>query len=257
MGRMQATAKMREAMAVVEPGSDPELDELALANGFESWSAYLAHNQKRRDAVAEARAEDPEIAQSVERLKGLRETRKALRRSEQGAAVDTFTALQRGYQLDKGKILALCPTTEFARLYNPRRGEGLFARRHALAANQYAYLQLASKVGRAAIDPAEVRVDGGGGGDTELALIRASEVAKWFNTARGVVIKVSPRRQTGQLVLALIDWVCLEGGRPLAEFVARDENFFPADKRAAQACKTMLIREGLEALGQLFGVDGG
>jgi len=250
MGKLEATPAMREGVTVQAQRKADERPDVAdyEARADERRSARLEAERKRREAFlasAEGQA-------AMGRLDAMRRAGEALRSSTRYADIDTFTAAVRGIEIERGQVRILAPNAYVARLYAPGNGKGgLLKREQVAAAADYAALSDQLKVGGASRDPADIRVDGGGAGCTELAVLNRMDAADRFRRARTALEHASIVPEWGRVIRRLTDWIVLDGGHPMEDF---DLGSLPHGRgvKSEMACKAMLLAQGLGTLCQHF-----
>lgn len=261
MTKLRATTEMRAGISAQRARLDEASgrDEIAKARGFEDWTAFEADQEERRQAKAkyaakraEEEAKSPEVRAAMERQALQVEALRQLGRSIRFADVDSYTAAVRGIDIADGEMRVLAPNVHVLKLWRPGNGRpGVITREDMLAAADYSALRDCLLVGGAGRDPADIRVDGGGGGSTELALIHRMKSAEQFRTAQVALATASIVPAWGAVIRRLVDWVCLDGGRPIDDFEVKGLPIMKGEK-AEKACKTMLVVQGLGALRQHF-----
>lgn len=140
-----------------------------------------------------------------DRRAALEAVRKALGRRADTAGFDPVQAMARGLVTDGKHLRALAPTLQIGLMAvaHRRRKEPLLTPRQlaGLCAYHQAWLGMGAGVG--AVDPARVRVDGGGAGDGDYARAMACDAARTWEALRGAVAKADP------LYLGLLDHVVI------------------------------------------------
>jgi hypothetical protein len=261
MAKLKATSDMRAGVSAQRKRLDDQSgrDEIARARGFGSWADFEADQEARRKAKALSaarraaeEAESPEVMAAMERQALQAEALQQLGRSVRFADVDSYTAAIRGIDIADGVMRVLAPNVHVLKLWRPGNGRpGIISREDVLAAADYSALRDSLLVGGAGRDPADIRVDGGGGGSTELALIHRMKAAEQFRNAQTALATASIVPQWGAVIRRLVDWVCLDGGRPVDDFGVEGLPIMKGEK-SEKACKTMLVVQGLGALRQHF-----
>lgn len=135
----------------------------------------------------------------------LEAVRRELGRRADTADFDPLQALARGLVTEGRQLRALAPTQQIGLMAVPhkRRASALLTPRQlaGLCAYHAAWLGRAAGVG--AVDPARVRVDGGGAGDGEYARAMACDAERTWQALRAAVAAADP------LWLGLLDHVVI------------------------------------------------
>lgn len=143
--------------------------------------------------------EDPEAQR---RRQAMQAVRKDLRRRVDTADFDPLNAMARGLVTEGKYLRALAPTPQLGLMAVPyKRRPALLTPRQlaALWAYHQAWMGMAASSG--VVDPAKVRVDGGGAADAGWAMAKACESAREFKRLRAAI--------ADPLHLALVDHVVL------------------------------------------------
>jgi len=262
MAKLKATSDMRAGVSAQRKRLDDQSgrDEIARARGFGSWADFEADQEARRAARAkfEAKrqaeeAQSPEVIAAQDRQALQFEALKQLGRSVRFAGVDSYTAAVRGLDITDGVMRVLAPNVHVLKLWRPGNGRaGVISREDMLAAADYSALRDSLLVGGAGRDPADIRVDGGGGGSTELALIHRLKAAEQFAAAKVALGTASIVPKWGGVIRRLVDWVCLDGGLPIDDFGLGEYALLKGENEA-KASRRLLLKQGLGALCQHFG----
>lgn len=256
MARLEATGAMRAALPDAKAKASEAMDKRAREAGFQSHADYLDRKrQARRDADAKRQAaavKSPEWQAANERIERLIQIQKDLGKSMVGQHLDAFTMMVRGIEIDGPMIRAMSPSAELYRLYKPTRGVGLIELEELAAGSHYAYLNDATKVGCSSYDLSDPRVQGGGGGDTEMSMINHMHAATAFKLARQALGRCVAHPRKAVQIRQLVDWVCLDGGRPLDDFRLAPEKKSDGTPERVRASKATMIAIGLASLGQHF-----
>jgi len=183
------------------------------ANTMKATPGMTAARDARTEVVMpRGRIEDPVRREEADALDDRRASLKAMEAEFARAAIErvqAFTALARGEVREKATIRALAPTKALAEMhFGAGRRKGWITARQLAGAAQYRHLSDCAKVGRAAIDPAAIRVDGGGGGSIEAALAHAADAERLRKAARSAIARSDHFGLGGRLV----DWVVLNEG---------------------------------------------
>lgn len=234
-------------------------DAIARERGFEDWEAMEAERLDRAQAKADHavrqaanQAKSPEALAARDRQALHMEALQQLGRSVRFKDVDSYTAAVRGIDITDGVMRALAPNVHVLKLWRPGNGRaGVIDRDQMIAAADYSALRDSLLVGGAGRDPADIRVDGGAGGSTELALIHRMKAATQFKAASTALTVASIVPAWGRVIRDITDWVVLDGGRPLDDFTIRGLPMMKGEK-VERACKTMLVVQGIGALRQHF-----
>ncbi|RKQ95434.1 hypothetical protein [Maricaulis maris] len=261
MGKLTASPEMISGQASQRKRLDDASgrDEIAKARGFSSWAAFEVDQAEKREAkakyAAKRKAEEdqsPEVQAAQDRQALQFEALKQLGRSVRFADVDSYTAAVRGLDITDGVMRVLAPNVHVLKLWRPGNGRaGVISREDMLAAADYASLRDSLLVGGAGRDPADIRVDGGGGGSTELALIHRLKAAEQFKAAELALVTSSIVPVWGRVIRRIVDWVCLDGGQPLDDFSLGEYAILKGENEA-KASRRLLLKQGLGALCQHF-----
>lgn len=162
-------------------------------------------DQAALDAVAAAkarRAHKAETPEARERQQALQEVRRKLKRRVDTADMDPMQAMARGLITEGKHIRVLAPTPQVGLMAVAyKRRAALLTPRQVAGLGVYHQAWVGGHADRGVVDPAQVRVDGGGGGDSSWAMARAIESLREFKRLRAAV--------GDGLTLALIDHVVL------------------------------------------------
>ena len=214
----------------------------------ERRSAKAAALARQREAFLSS----PEGQAMLARREAMARAAAMLGKSDRWAEVDTFTAMVRGMRVEKGVVKALAPNVYVQRLHAPANGKGgLLTIEHVAAAADYANLSDQLKVGGASRDPSDIRVQGGGAGCTELAVLNRLDAAVAFRAAQDALRVSSIVPAWGRVIRRLVDWVVLDGGHPLEDFDVKDTAPMLGEKQE-DACRALLFRVGVDCLCQHF-----
>ncbi len=260
MARLEATNAMHAGLSAAQAKASEAMDERARQAGYRDHADYLA---RIRSAKAEAEAKrqadlvnSEEFRAAQERLAVLRRYERELSKSIHGQHIDAFTAMVRGIEISGKDIRAMSPSTELYRLYKPARGDGAISLEELAAGAHYAFLNDASKVGSSSYDLSDPRVDGGGGGDTEMSVINHCTAAGQFREAGQSFFRWLPRRKAVN-IRRIVNWVCLDGGQPIDNFAIEAGEEERRDAVRVRAIKCTMLSIGLSVLGQHFGMGTG
>ena len=256
MARLEATNAMRDGLPEAKSKATEAMDERAREAGFADHADYLAQRKAARVEVEAKRqaalVSSPEFKAAQERLAVLRQYEQSLARSIHGQQIDAFTAMVRGIEINGKDIRALAPSTELYRLYRPARGDGMITLAELAAGAHYSYLNDATKVGSSSYDLSDPRVDGGGGGDTEMSVINHCSAAGDLREAKEAFFRWLPRPKA-VTIRKLVNWVCLDGGQPIDNFSIDPDREERRDPVRVRAIKCTMLSIGLSVLSQHFG----
>ena len=190
-----------------------------------------------------------EFAARRDRERLFHQVKADLSRRTQTAELDVFSAIARGLVTDGKHLRALAPTKQIAELGLGRgRNPAVLNRKQLAAACAWHDLCMESRYGAAAVDPSRVKVDGGGGGDAELGLIRAAEAAKRLQRLRDVVARDGTH---GKTKLELMVFV-LEKDQPLQNYsLVKILNVSGRDQ--LQGARLLLLTDALSTVARQLG----
>ena len=254
MGKLPASPAMIAGLAAQRRRKAEESPEMAAYQdqADERRSVRQAREQAQRAAFLKS----PEGQDMLARRESMARAAAMLGKSDRWGEINTFTAMMRGMSVEKGVVKALAPNVFVQRLHSPANGQGgLLTIEHVAAAADYASLSDQLKVGGASRDPAEIRVEGGGAGCTELAVLNRMDAAKAFRAAQEALRLTSIVPEWGRVIRRLVDWVVLDGGHPLEDFdVKAVAPLLGQD--AEKSCRALLFRQGVDCLCQHFAKSG-
>lgn len=267
-GRMMASDEARKALKDREAAARERRAKLMAENAraaqrkAEQVAARLAlvkdeplpdwvgriEDAKDRASIRDAVDAD-EFAARRDRERLYHQVKAELSRRTQTAELDVFSAIARGLVTDGKHLRALAPTKQIAELGLGRgRNPAVLNRKQLAAACAWHDLWMESRYGAAAVDPSRVKVDGGGGGDAELGLIRAAEAAKRLQRLRDVVALDGTH---GKTKLELMVFV-LEKDQPLANYsLLKILNVSGRDQ--LQGARLLLLTDALSTVARQLG----
>lgn len=213
--------------------------------------------KKRRETTGESKpldvAQEEDVRLAQDRRRALGAAAAVLSRSARWANVNTFTASVRGVKVERGVLKVLAPNKYVRQLFMPSNGNaGLLSGPGLLAAAcDYSSLNDQCIIGRSGRDPEAIRVDGGRGGSTELAMLNGIEYRGSFLQAARALDRSTTDQVVAQLIREITDFVVLEGGHPIDKFNL-PADFSLGNRRADRTVKATFLRQGLGVLCQHF-----
>ncbi|WP_375549461.1 hypothetical protein ABWI01_03460 [Oceanicaulis alexandrii] len=217
------------------------------AEPLPDWVARIEDPKERAKIRDNLDADEFEARRDRERL--FHQVKAELSRRTQTAEVDVFSAIARGLVSEGKHLRSLAPTKQIAELGLGRgRNPAVLNRKQLAAACAWHHLWLETRYGAAAVDPSRVKVDGGGGGDAELGMIRAAESAKRLKRLHDVVARDGTR---GKTMLELLIWV-LEKDLPLKGYsLVKTLNVSGRDQ--LQGARLLLLTDALSIVARQLG----
>jgi hypothetical protein len=245
----QRRAGRERARASAVAAAEISLERMKCARTGEVMPDWVARLPDPIRARIKTLADADEYAQARDRRAAVSQLAAELNRRSQTAEMDPFSAMARGMVASGKDLRALAPTRQLAELGLGRgRNPAVLTRRQLAAACAWHHLWLETRFGAAAVDPARVKVDGGGGGDAELGLLRAAESAKRLKRLREAV---AADGSSGRTKAELLVWV-IEKDAPLKNFsIARLINISGRDQ--AHGARLLLLTDGLETVARQLG----
>lgn len=185
-----------------EDAAPPRREPMPKAGADYDPAASAAAVKAAREAQA-TRFDPEERAQEKARRDMAQAVKKELRRRDATFDWDVWSAIARGVISDGKHLRALAPTAQVGQLAVAyKRRPAILSRPQLAALCHYRDLWLATHVGVGAIDPAAIRVDGGGGGDATHRMGKAID-------ANRELIRLS-RTISDPYQRELVDWVVLK-----------------------------------------------
>ncbi|WP_420433059.1 hypothetical protein [Hyphobacterium sp.] len=244
-GKLSSSPAMRSAWeARSEPieSVDPATQESWTGHGRPRGVARKAPDGKGGTVLTDVQREERDRAR--ERLAALRVIADDFAKASGVERVQAFTVYARG-EIRRGHFLrALAPTRQIAEWAQGRgRNRAWLTIDQLVALSLYRGLHDARIVGRAVSDMEAPRVDGGGAGDTLLAIIRASDAGRRFERARRSIVSPFSRRVVDAVVISDLQLDAVSLG---AEFPFQKQGYIEGARRLA-------VLQGANDLARHFG----
>ena len=213
------------------PADDPRRGTMEHGAAMRAQATACRQAQLAGDGVGHRAAPNRERAQA------LKAKRKDLRQRMETADFDPVTAMAMGLVRDGQTLKALAPTPQLGQMaVRVKNRPPLLTGRQLAALKVFHDAWLSSQTGLAAVDPAQIRVDGGGGGDASWRLAAASDSLREFRRLRRAV--------GDPLHLALLD-----------HLIIYDQDLHSFVEGAICLFETEKIRNGMRIAALLAGAD--
>jgi hypothetical protein len=242
-------ARQGRAQASAVGVADASLHRIRCAQGGEVLPDWVARLPEARRAKIRTLADAEEYASARDRVASVKAMERELARRTDTANMDAFTAMARGLVMTGRELRALAPTRQLAELGTGRgKNSAVLTRKHLAAACAWHQLWLETRYGAASVDPGRVKVDGGGGGDAELGMIRAADSARRLKRLRSAV---AGDGRSGPIKADLLVWV-IEQDEPLKNFsIARLVEI--SGENQLHGARILLLTDGLEVVARQLG----
>ncbi len=245
----QRKARRDRMRASAVASANASLERMKCASTGEALPDWVARLPADIRGKIKTLADAEEYEQARDRRAAVSAIAAELNRRPQTAEMDPFSAMARGMVASGKDLRALAPTRQLAELGLGRgRNPAVLSRRQLAGACAWHHLWLETRFGAAAVDPARVRVDGGGGGDAELGLIRAAESAKRLKRLRDAVAADGSSGRTKEQMLV---WV-IEKDQPLKNF-SIERLIKISGENQRHGARLLLLTDGLETVARQLG----